>query len=71
MSGSKILAPQGDARGALQTLKEHLHGIAATHFDSWRIAAGSMAALGLDDHAISAYSHAIGLTQQMQNATSI
>ena len=32
-----------------------LHGIAATHFDSWRIAAGSMAALGLDDHAISAF----------------
>ena len=55
------LLSQGDARGALQTLKEHLHGVAATHFDSWRIAAGSMAALGLDDHAISAYNHAIGL----------
>ena len=58
---AKSLLSQGDARGALQTLKEHLHGIGATHFDSWRIAAGSMAALGLDDHAISAYSHAIGL----------
>ena len=51
----------GDAKNALQILKEHLHGIAAQHFDSWRIAAGSMAAMGLDDHAIGAYSHAIGL----------
>ena len=55
------LLSQGDAKGALQTLKEHLHGIAAEHFDSWKIAAGSMAAMGLDDHAISAYTHALGL----------
>ena len=52
---------QGDAKGALQILKEHLHGEAAQHFDSWRISAGAMAAMGLDDHAISAYTHAIGL----------
>ena len=52
---------QGDAKGALHVLKEHLHGEAAQHFDSWRISAGAMAALGLDDHAISAYTHAIGL----------
>ena len=52
---------KGDAKGALELLKEHLHGEAAQHFDSWRIAAGAMAALGLDDHAISAYTHAIGL----------
>ena len=52
---------KGDAKGALELLKEHLHGDAAQHFDSWRIAAGAMAALGLDDHAISAYTHAIGL----------
>ena len=51
----------GDAKGALQILKEHLHGEAAQHFDSWRISAGAMAAMGLDDHAISAYNHAIGL----------
>ena len=51
----------GDAKGALQILKDHLHGEAAQHFDSWRISAGAMAAMGLDDHAISAYSHAIGL----------
>ena len=52
---------QGDAKGALQILKEHLHGEAAQHFNSWRISAGAMAAMGLDDHAISAYTHAIGL----------
>lgn len=51
----------GDASGALQLLKDHLHSDAAQHFDSWRIAAGAMAAMGLDDHAIGAYSHAIGL----------
>ena len=53
----------GDAKGALQILKEHLHGEAAQHFDSWRISAGAMAAMGLDDHAIAAYNHAIGLNQ--------
>ena len=55
------LLSKGDAKGALQILKEHLHGVAATHFDAWKIAAGAMAAMGLDDHAISAYNHAIGL----------
>ena len=54
----------GDAKGALQILKEHLHGAAAQHFDSWRISAGAMAALGLDDHAIAAYNHAIGLNPE-------
>ena len=52
------LLKSGDAKGALQLLKEHLHGEAAQHFDSWRISAGAMAAMGLDDHAISAYNHA-------------
>ena len=55
------LLSSGDAKGALTILKEHLHGEAAQHFDSWRISAGAMAAMGLDDHAISAYNHAIGL----------
>jgi len=55
------LLKSGDAKGSLQLLKEHLHGEAAQHFDSWRISAGAMAAMGLDDHAISAYNHAIGL----------
>ena len=51
----------GDAKGALNILKEHLHSAGAQHFNSWRIAAGAMAALGLDDHSIGAYTHAIGL----------
>lgn len=55
------LMSTGDASGALQLLKEHLHGDAAQHFDSWRVAAGAMAAMGLDDHAIGSYSHAISL----------
>ena len=32
----------GNAKGALQILKEHLHGEAAQHFDSWRISAGAI-----------------------------
>ena len=52
---------KGDAKSALNLLKEHLHNEAAQHFDSWRIAAGAMAALGLDDHSIGAYTHALGL----------
>ena len=52
---------QGDAKGAMHYLKDHLHGEASQHFDSWRIAAGAMAAMGHDDHAIGAYSHAINL----------
>ena len=50
---------QGDAKGAMHYLKDHLHGEASQHFDSWRIAAGAMAAMGHDEHAIGAYSHAI------------
>ena len=52
---------RGDAKGALQVLKEHLHVAAANHFESWKISAGAMAAMGLDDHAIGAYTHAISL----------
>jgi tetratricopeptide (TPR) repeat protein len=52
---------KGDAKGALTILKEHLHGAGAQHFDSWNIAAGAMAAMGLDEHSISAYMHALSL----------
>ena len=52
----------GDAKGALGILKDYLHSDAAQHFDSWRISAGAMAAMGLDDHAIGAYNHAISLS---------
>ncbi len=60
---TSVLA-SGDAKAALQILKEHLHGEASQHFDSWRISAGAMAAMGLDDHAIAAYNHAIGLNPE-------
>ena len=60
---TSVLA-SGDAKAALQILKEHLHGEASQHFDSWRISAGAMAAMGLDDHAIAAYNHAIGLNSE-------
>jgi len=52
---------KGDAKSALTILKEHLHGAAAQHFNSWKIAAGAMAAMGLDEHSIGAYTHALGL----------
>ena len=58
---SADLLSQGDAKSALNLLKEHLHGAGSQHFDSWRLAAGAMAAMGLDDHAIAAYTHALGL----------
>ena len=55
------LLAAGDAKGALTLLKSHLHSEAAEHFDSWRISAGAMAGMSLDDHAIGAYTHALGL----------
>jgi len=58
---AESLLATGDAKGALTLLKSHLHGEAAEHFDSWRISAGAMASLALDDHAIGAYTHALGL----------
>ena len=57
---SQLLA-SGEPRQAMQLLKPYLHSEASEHFDSWRLAAGAMASMGLDDHAIGAYNHAIGL----------
>lgn len=57
------LLTNGDAQGSLKLLKGHLHETAAQHFESWKIAAGAMAALGHDDHAIGAYTHALGIDQ--------
>ena len=54
---------KSDAKGALTILKEHLHGAGAKHFNSWKIAAGAMAAMGLDEHSIGAYTHALGLDE--------
>ncbi len=53
----------GEAKGALAVLKPHLHAAAANHARAWKIAAGSMARLGLDDHAINAFSHSLSLVE--------
>ena len=60
-SQASSLLSTGDAKGALTLLKEHLHGDASNHFNAWRISAGAMATMGLDDHAIGAYTHAVGI----------
>ena len=58
---AKELLAASDAKGALTLLKPHLHSAAAGHFESWSISAGAMASMSLDDHAIGAYTHALGL----------
>ena len=59
-----LMLSQGDAKGALQILKPYLHAEASANYDAWKIAAGAMASMSLDDHAISAYTHAIGLNSE-------
>ena len=61
---SLILLTQGDAKGALQLLKPYLHAEASDNYEAWKIAAGAMASLSLDDHAIGAYNHALGLNSE-------
>jgi len=53
----------GEAKSALSALKPHLHAAAANHARAWKIAAGSMARLGLDDHAINAFTHSLNLVE--------
>lgn len=53
----------GEAKTALASLKPHLHAAAANHARAWKIAAGSMARLGLDDHAINAFTHSLNLVE--------
>lgn len=55
------LLRSGDARGALAMLMEHLHADAAQHPSCWRVAAGAMARLELNDNAIDAFTHALTL----------
>jgi len=55
------LLRSGDARGALAMLMEHLHADAAQHPTCWRVAAGAMARLELNDNAIDAFTHALTL----------
>ena len=59
-----LLLSQGEAKSALQLLKPYLHAEASSNFTAWKIAAGAMASMTLDDHAISAYNHAIGLNPE-------
>jgi len=59
-----LLLSQGEAKSALQLLKPYLHAEASSNFTAWKIAAGAMASMSLDDHAISAYNHAIGLNPE-------
>ncbi len=58
---AKGLLRSGDAKGSLSMLMEHLHGAAAQHAESWRVAAGAMARLDLNDNAIDAFNHSLGL----------
>jgi tetratricopeptide (TPR) repeat protein len=52
---------QGDAAGALESLRAHLPEAAAEHPGCWRVAAGAMARLDLPDAAINAFEYALDL----------
>ncbi|MDG1525857.1 MAG: tetratricopeptide repeat protein, partial [Candidatus Thalassarchaeaceae archaeon] len=52
---------QGDAAGALESLRAHLPEAAAEHPGCWRVAAGAMARLELADAAINAFEYALDL----------
>lgn len=52
---------QGDAAGALESLRVHLPEAAAEHPKCWRAAAGAMARLGLPEAAINAFEYALDL----------
>ena len=55
------LIRQGDAAGALESLREHLPEAAADHPGCWRVAAGAMARLDLADAAMNAFEYALDL----------
>ena len=55
------LLKDGEPKQALALLKPHLKTIGATHSGAWRIAGGAMARLELDNHAITAMTHAQNL----------
>lgn len=58
------LIRSGSPTDALNILKPHLKTIGAQHAGAWRIAGGAMARLNLDEHAISALTHAQALDPQ-------
>ena len=55
---------QGDAAGALESLRAHLPEAAAEHSGCWRVAAGAMARLDLVDAAINAFEYALDLNPE-------
>lgn len=65
---AKGLLRSGDAKGSLSMLMEHLHGIAAQHAEAWKIAGGAMARLDLNDNAIDAFNHSLGLDDSDSSA---
>ena len=51
----------GDPAAALESLRDLLPGAASEHAQSWRVAAGAMARLDLEDSAIEAFEYALDL----------
>ncbi len=60
---AKNMIRNGDAAGALESLRTHLPDAAAEHALCWRVAAGAMARLDLVDAAIDAFEYALELEQ--------
>ena len=58
---AKDMIRQGDAAGALESLRTHLPEAAAEHSGCWKVAAGAMARLDLADAAINAFEYALDL----------
>jgi len=58
---AKDLIRQGDAAGALESLRSHLPEAASEHAGCWKVAAGAMARLDLSDAAINAFEYALDL----------
>ena len=62
-NSAKEMIRNGDAAGALESLRAHLPAAAAEHAPCWRVAAGAMARLDLVDAAINAFEYALELDQ--------
>ena len=60
---AKNMIRNGDAAGALESLRAHLPDAASEHALCWRVAAGAMARLDLVDAAIDAFEYSLELDQ--------
>ncbi|MDP6900207.1 MAG: tetratricopeptide repeat protein [Candidatus Thalassarchaeaceae archaeon] len=58
----------GDPAAALESLRDLLPGAACEHPQSWRVAAGAMARLDLEDSAIEAFEYALDLDNSDSSA---